>query len=139
MAKKIQGKTAEEYIQWLESTLIPDLKESGQIHTAKDLETCIKWINHFKNGEHLKVAKPKKKSRAERMSDAVAKIQEGRSEIETLKEEITEWKDNMEEKLSHTQKYSDLEECESTLEDVVSELESACDNAEGIEFPKAFG
>lgn len=46
--KVIKGKTAEEFIEFLEGTLIPDLKESGSTYTAQDFETSVKWIKHFK-------------------------------------------------------------------------------------------
>lgn len=46
-AKKIKGKTAAEFIDFLEHTLIPDLKESGREFTAEDFETAVKWIKHF--------------------------------------------------------------------------------------------
>lgn len=46
--KIIAGKSADDFIEFLELTLIPDLKESGTKLIAKDLETAIKWIKHFK-------------------------------------------------------------------------------------------
>lgn len=33
-----------EYIDWLETTLIPDLKESGRDATAEDFEKCIEFM-----------------------------------------------------------------------------------------------
>lgn len=44
-ARKIHGKTMEQFIDWLEEVLIPDLKESGFTCTAEDFETCIDWMN----------------------------------------------------------------------------------------------
>lgn len=52
------------------------------------------------------------------------------SEFEDLRDEISEWKDNIEANFSQTQKYSDLEECHSALEEIVSSLESAQGNIE---------
>ncbi len=43
-AHTINGKTRYEFIRWLETTLIPDLKESGSTCTAEDFETCIKFM-----------------------------------------------------------------------------------------------
>jgi hypothetical protein len=37
----------EDYINWLETTLIPDLKDSGNDATAEDFETCIEWLREF--------------------------------------------------------------------------------------------
>jgi DNA repair exonuclease SbcCD ATPase subunit len=81
------------------------------------------------------------------------------SEIESLKDEISEWKSNIEEKFSATQKYADLEDCESTLEegyseieqylqevdsldmveDTIASIESGLDTCEGASFPGMFG
>lgn len=36
--------TQEEYIEYLKNRLIPDLKEAGQLGTAMDFETCIKYM-----------------------------------------------------------------------------------------------
>jgi len=48
-----------------------------------------------------------------KLSDAVSN---GYSELESLAEEMREWSDNMEEKLSHTEKYERVSECAETLE-----------------------
>jgi len=78
-----------------------------------------------------------------------------KSELECLLEEITTWRDNMEEKLSNTPKYEevssacdelesiDLSECESLselddLERVIEELRAAADTLEGVIFPGMF-
>lgn len=80
------------------------------------------------------------------------------SEIESLKSEIETWRDNIEEKFSETQKFSDLEECLDSLSnafdtlesanrniadlvdgtDVAQEIEDACDELENIIFPTMF-
>lgn len=81
------------------------------------------------------------------------------SEIETLKQELSDWKDNIEEKFSQTQKFSDLEECVDTFEnaisafetanrnisdivdgcDVAQEIDDACDDLENVTIPTMFG
>ena len=81
------------------------------------------------------------------------------SEIQSLHEEITQWRENIEEKFSATQKYADLEEVEGLLEDAHNNLESLqgeidsiddvedrlieiedeISNAEDIQFPRMFG
>lgn len=38
---------AESFITWLQDTLIPDLKESGTVETAKDFETLISYFRKF--------------------------------------------------------------------------------------------
>ncbi len=54
----------------------------------------------------------------------------GYSGIEDLRDEIQSWKENIEEKFSATQKYSDLEECESELESVINEIESGTESVD---------
>lgn len=45
MAKfKPNFKSIEELCQFLEDTLIPDLKESGTVETAHDFEEVIYWL-----------------------------------------------------------------------------------------------
>ncbi len=56
-------------------------------------------------------------------NEIIGKI--GYEEIENLRDEIQEWKDNIEEKFSATQKYSYLEECVSSLDNAVTEFEGA--------------
>lgn len=36
----------QEFVDFLENTLIPDLKDSGHVETAKDFETAIEFINN---------------------------------------------------------------------------------------------
>jgi hypothetical protein len=43
-------KTVEEFITYLENTLIPDLYESGRDATAEDFETCIKHMRELMRG-----------------------------------------------------------------------------------------
>lgn len=49
--KKIKGKTLAEFVEFLEGTLIPDLKESGNIFTAQDFGTALKWIKHLQTNK----------------------------------------------------------------------------------------
>jgi len=46
------------------------------------------------------------------------------SDLSTLKEEIETWRDNMEEKLSHTPKYEEVSECADELDNAISEIDS---------------
>lgn len=57
-------------------------------------------------------------------------FEDGKSEIESLKEEITEWKENLEgNSMEHLPKYEEVSECADTVE-------SALDTLEGISFPE---
>ena len=77
------------------------------------------------------------------------------SELESLTEEITNWRDGMQgTNLENSNKYSELEEAASTLEgidvnsfsiddyedieNVAEELESAASELQGVEFPRMF-
>lgn len=77
------------------------------------------------------------------------------SELENLISEISSWRDNMQgTNLENSQKYSDLEDCISTLEGIdvssisiedfddieqaVEELQTAADEVRSIEFPGMF-
>ena len=74
------------------------------------------------------------------------------SELESLIEEMTSWRDNMEERLSNTPKYEDVSSACDELEqidlssvetisdideidNIVEELNSAADTLEGVNFP----
>ena len=50
-----------------------------------------------------------------------AAVGDAMSELQSLRDELTEWKENLEEKLSHTDKYSQLE-------DAINALEEHCDD-----------
>jgi predicted nuclease with TOPRIM domain len=57
-------------------------------------------------------------SRGTRLSDAI-------SDIQTLLDEITEWREKLEgTNFENTQKYSDLEDCESNLQEGIDALEN---------------
>lgn len=49
----------------------------------------------------------------------------GFSEIQSLRDELTEWKDNLEEKLSHTDKYQRVSDCADSL-DEIADCEDEC-------------
>lgn len=73
-----------------------------------------------------------KKSRIKRANDVLDNM--AYSEIENIRDEIVDWKSNIEEKFSSTQKYSDLEECESELESALSAFQDAgSDKIESLE------
>jgi hypothetical protein len=51
-------------------------------------------------------------------------MQDGVAELQALAEEMAEWRDNLEERLSHTDKYERVSECADVLESAASEIES---------------
>lgn len=38
---------ARSHMEFLESTLIPDLEESGTVHTAEDFKKCCFYLKYF--------------------------------------------------------------------------------------------
>lgn len=72
-------------------------------------------------------------SRAKRFEEAQANVALAKEEAENLRDELNEWKDNMPENLQGGQKYSDLEEAVSQLDEYIDNLETA-EGAE-VEFP----
>jgi len=66
-----------------------------------------------------------KKGRTVNINVTVAEaMQDGVAELQALAEEMAEWRDNLEEFLSHTDKYERVSECADMLESAVSEIES---------------
>jgi hypothetical protein len=45
--------TAEEFVHYLRFTLIPDLKESGKVETARDFEQVVRQISRKKADKHF--------------------------------------------------------------------------------------
>ena len=61
-------------------------------------------------------------------------FEEAKSEIESLRDEMTDWKDNLEgNSMEHLPKYDEVSECVGALDQAVSELESA----ESEDWPEA--
>lgn len=76
------------------------------------------------------------KSRATRLSEACAQIQNGISEIEALGEEIQSWHDSMEgTNLENTEKFSELQECADSIADLLDRLEEPLSELEEVSFP----
>ena len=85
------------------------------------------------------MAVKKNPSRADRLSEAMAKVLEAKEEIELLKDEIDNWKSNMEgTNLEYTYKYEQLEECYGVLEEIQDELENITDREGDVMFPGMF-
>lgn len=76
----------------------------------------------------------KHKSRATRLSEALAKVEEAKTDVEELRDEIENWKSGMEgTNLENTAKYTALEECYDNLDEIVSNLEISTETE--VEFP----
>ena len=77
-------------------------------------------------------------TRSERLNQTLDKIEELAEEIAFLHDEIGDWKEKLEgTNLENTQKYTDLEECESALDELQQNFEDAINAGREIQFPSA--
>jgi len=76
---------------------------------------------------------PKAKSRADRFKEAIANVSMAAMEINSLKDELEQWRDNMPENLQGGEKYEQLDEAISELEEISDALEDV--EGRDIEFP----
>jgi ElaB/YqjD/DUF883 family membrane-anchored ribosome-binding protein len=90
----------------------------------------------------------KNPSRAERFSDVMSNmdsssIDDARTEVETLKDELQSWLDNMPDNLQSSQKANDLQTAIDELDEIESELQTIIDSIQeqadkSVEFPTMF-
>lgn len=77
-----------------------------------------------------------KMSKGIRLEEALMKIRDGLGEIETINEEVENWKESMEgTNLESTDKYEKLGDLSGELEEGFAEIESALESLELVEFP----
>jgi len=79
----------------------------------------------------------KQLSRPQRWQNAINLINSGFSELQSLKEEYTDWKDNLPENLQSSALYEKLEAIADGQE--IDDLEQIISDIEGLELPKGFG
>jgi len=77
------------------------------------------------------------KSRPQRWQQSINQILEGLSELQSLREEYSDWKDNIPENLESSALYEKLEAIVDGQE--IDDLEQAISEVEGLELPKGFG
>lgn len=75
-------------------------------------------------------------SRAERLSEAESDFESAKSTVEELRDEMTNWKDNIPENLQGGDKCSEVEEAESALEELINEMENI--DFGNVSFPSMF-
>ncbi len=76
-------------------------------------------------------------TRADRLGEAEALVEDAKGQVEELRSEMEEWRDSVPENLQGSDKYSSIEECISQLEDIESNLDQ-CDFS-SVEFPGMMG
>jgi len=80
------------------------------------------------------------KSRAERLTVAVEAARASLSEIQTILDELTQWKDNLEgTNLENSPTHTKLEDNVDELEGYLDEIEDALQNIANIELAQGFG
>jgi len=75
----------------------------------------------------------KPKSRRERFAEAIASVEMAMADIQSLRDELQDWLDNMPDNLQTGQKAEELEGAVANLEDVLDSLETA--TSTDVEFP----
>ena len=81
----------------------------------------------------------KNPSRADRLSEAMAKLLTAKDEIERLKEEIDNWIEGLSTtNLSMSFKYEHLEECSYALEEIIDEIDTTTGREHDVIFPGMF-
>jgi len=79
----------------------------------------------------------KQLSRPQRWQNAINLINNGFSELQSLRDEYTDWKDNLPENLQSSALYEKLEAIADGQE--IDDLEQIISDIEGLELPKGFG
>lgn len=107
---------------------------------ATNIKTIERMLKQLGLQDVSAVAKVKlNPSRADRLSELISGIEDAKSEIESLAEEMGNWYDSMPENLQSGDKASQIESAKDTLENVASELDSQIDELNGVEFPSMMG
>jgi len=80
---------------------------------------------------------PKYESRATRLGNTLD-LSTNIDDVNTLKEELEQWLDNMPENLQASMKAEQLEEAIQNLEEIADELEEIQEMQHNVEFPSMF-
>ncbi len=90
-----------------------------------------------KTATKTRSVREKRKSRADRYSDAQGHISDARAEAEELRDELQNWRDSLPENLQSSSKADQLDEAISNLETFIQSAEEA--EGTDVEFPGMFG
>jgi hypothetical protein len=77
-------------------------------------------------------------SRADRLQEAIAQLEDGNAVVEELKDEMSDWYDSMPENLQGSDKGEAIETASETLSEAYDETANAIGNLQGVEFPSMF-
>lgn len=103
------------------------------------LETLQDFLKKRYKGSYVSVSRDDPpESRSDRLAIAVSDMENAKTEVESLKDELQNWHDNLPENLQSGSKADELDESISALEEVEQELDSAISSAEGVSFPGMF-
>lgn len=110
--------------------------------TTGELVITDRQLNNFYDevkGHWNRKQLRKSKSRVTRLNEAVDQVLEAKQDIEDLKYEIEQWKENLEgTNFEGTLKYEMLEECLQGLEEVFDQLDEVTYSDGDIIFPGMF-
>jgi nucleoid DNA-binding protein len=78
---------------------------------------------------------PTPNSRADQLALIKARVEECAGDVESLKDELQDWKDNLPENLQDGDKGSQLETAIDALDAVKDSIEEAANECDSVEFP----
>ncbi len=85
------------------------------------------------------MARIKAQTRKQRIDDACQRARDAATDLRCVAEEYQEWFDNMPDNLQQSPTAEKCENAHSELDGAADEIESACDDADGVELPIGFG
>jgi hypothetical protein len=158
MAKKVSKKVSKKAVKKPEPVQAPKPKKKRKSYSraSRMAEACQVIRGEIQAIRNIIAGEGTEEEKLVSINDTLNSID--LSSIDELKDEITSWKDNIEEKFSATEKYAMLEECESNMDDghsaiesaitdacdlqdaeeILTEIESGLDTLEMVEFPGMF-
>lgn len=110
--------------------------EGKNIHISS-IEKLADEIRHKYANSNVRIVRENPPvSRSDRLAKAMEAVQNAASEVETLRDELQDWYDNLPDNLKDGEKGSMLEEAIGNLESIQSSLEDA--TGTDVEFPPMY-
>lgn len=77
-------------------------------------------------------------SRADRLAVAESYVEDAKADVECLRDELQDWRDNLPENLQSGSKADELDEAVSALDTIIDSLDSAAGEFSSVSFPSMF-